>query len=99
MTIEERAAPDADARISGTERAWIEAFSPSGSRAGLAVEGDERLADAVLEALRLGAAAAASSAGRLAAPGRSSLARRSCARRAAAARAAPPSAEPAPSRR
>jgi DNA-binding HxlR family transcriptional regulator len=49
MTIEERNAPDADVRISGGERAWVDAFSPSGSRDGLTVEGDERLADAVIE--------------------------------------------------
>ena len=61
MTIEERdEAGEADARVSGAERAWIEAFSPSGSRAGLKVEGDERLADAVLEAC--GAAGGASGA-------------------------------------
>ena len=50
MTIEERDAPgDAGARVTGAESAWIEAFSPSGGRSGLTVEGDERLADAVLE--------------------------------------------------
>src|SRR3712207_3733080 len=36
MTIEERPAPEADARITGSEHAWIEAFSPSGARSGLA---------------------------------------------------------------
>jgi DNA-binding HxlR family transcriptional regulator len=50
MTIEEDAAPDADARVSGPERAWIEAFGPEGSRAGLEIEGDDALADAVLSA-------------------------------------------------
>jgi DNA-binding HxlR family transcriptional regulator len=50
MTIDERdEAGDADARVKGSERAWVEAFSPNGSRAGLTFEGDERLADAVLE--------------------------------------------------
>jgi DNA-binding HxlR family transcriptional regulator len=49
MAIEERPAPDADVSISGPERAWIEAFSPSASRAGLTVEGDASVADAVLE--------------------------------------------------
>ncbi len=60
MTIEERTAPDADVRVSGPEHAWIEAFSPSGSRAGLAFEGDERLAEVVLEVC--GAVAGATSA-------------------------------------
>ena len=50
MTIEEQATPDADARITGSEQDWITALSPNGSRSGLAVEGDERLADAMLEA-------------------------------------------------
>jgi DNA-binding HxlR family transcriptional regulator len=49
MTIEEQPAPDADARVSGDERAWIEAFSPGGSRSSLTFEGDERLATAVLD--------------------------------------------------
>jgi hypothetical protein len=61
MRIEERAeAGDADARVSGSERAWIDAFSPSGSRSGLTFEGDAAVADGVLEAC--GAAAAAGSA-------------------------------------
>ena len=61
MTIGERDAPgEAEARISGSERAWIEAFSPNGSRSGLTVEGDTTIADAVLEAC--GAAAGASGA-------------------------------------
>ena len=61
MTIEERDAPgDAGARVTGAESAWIEAFSPSGSRSGLTFEGDERLADAVLEVC--GAAAGAGGA-------------------------------------
>ena len=49
MTIEERPAPDADVRISGSERAWIDAFSPTGSRDGLTVEGDAAIADVVLD--------------------------------------------------
>lgn len=50
MTLVERSAADADARVSGSERAWIDAFSPNGSRAGLTIVGDERLADTVLSA-------------------------------------------------
>ena len=49
MTIEERPAPDADVRVSGPEPAWVEAFSPAGSRHGLTVEGDAAIADAVLD--------------------------------------------------
>lgn len=50
MALAERSAADADARVSGSERAWIDAFSPNGSRAGLSIVGDERLADTVLSA-------------------------------------------------
>ncbi len=58
LTIAERDEPgDADARVSGSERAWVEAFSPSGGRSGLTYEGDERLADAVLELCGAGGAA------------------------------------------
>jgi DNA-binding HxlR family transcriptional regulator len=61
MRIEERAqAGDAEARVAGNERAWIDAFSPNGSRGGLTFEGDQALADDVLEAC--GALAAAKSA-------------------------------------
>ena len=59
MTIEEQADPDADARVSGDERAWIEAFGPGGSRAGLAIEGNASLAGLVLDACAAPAAAAA----------------------------------------
>ena len=48
MTITEAETPDADARIAGSERAWIDAFGPAANRRGLEVQGDERLADAVL---------------------------------------------------
>jgi DNA-binding HxlR family transcriptional regulator len=58
MSIEEQAAPEADTRISGSEQEWIEALSPNGSTTSLAVEGDARLAEAVLEACGSGAVAA-----------------------------------------
>jgi DNA-binding HxlR family transcriptional regulator len=56
VAIEERPAPEADASVAGPERAWIEAFSPSSSPAGLTIEGDAALAAAVLDLC--GAAAA-----------------------------------------
>jgi DNA-binding HxlR family transcriptional regulator len=63
LRIEERDAPgDADARVTGSERAWIEAFSPSGGRSGLTVEGDQSLAEAVLEVCGPAAAAVRTSA-------------------------------------
>ena len=50
MLIEERDQPgEADARVSGSEAAWVDAFSPNGTRAGLTSEGDEQLAEGVLE--------------------------------------------------
>lgn len=51
VTLEERAEPEADAHVSGTERAWIDALVPEGAANGLEVRGDARLATAVLEGL------------------------------------------------
>ena len=48
MTIDEQPAPDADVLISGSERAWTDAFSPSANRAGLSIEGDAAVAGVVL---------------------------------------------------
>ena len=61
LSLAEEEASNADATITGSESEWVEAFSPSGSRAPLKVEGDDRLAEAVLELC--GMAAASSSAG------------------------------------
>lgn len=62
LRIEERAeAGDADARVSGSERAWIEAFSPNGSRSGLTFAGDADVADVVLEVCGANAAARSAS--------------------------------------
>jgi DNA-binding HxlR family transcriptional regulator len=49
LSLSEHEAPEADARVSGSESDWVEAFSPSGSRSGLQVEGDARLAESVLD--------------------------------------------------
>jgi hypothetical protein len=49
LRLQEQAAPDADAHVTGSERAWIEAFSPDGSRDGLTIEGDATLAETVLD--------------------------------------------------
>ncbi len=49
VRIEERSAPDAAARVTGSERTWIEALGPSGSRADLDIEGDRSLANLVLD--------------------------------------------------
>jgi len=49
VSIEERSAPDARARIMGSERAWIEALGPAGSRVDLDIEGDRGLANMMLD--------------------------------------------------
>jgi DNA-binding HxlR family transcriptional regulator len=49
VRIEERPAPEARARVSGTERAWIEALGPASSRVDLDLEGDRALANLVLD--------------------------------------------------
>jgi len=52
VRIEEREAPDADARVSGPERSWIDAFAPDGSLDALEIDGDRRLAESLLSLLR-----------------------------------------------
>jgi DNA-binding HxlR family transcriptional regulator len=49
--FEERAAPEADAHISGPERAWVEALGPDPSRTELEISGDRRLAEELLDNL------------------------------------------------
>jgi HxlR-like helix-turn-helix len=56
VDIAEREESDADARVSGPQRAWIDAFRPDGDRSGLTVEGDRRLAETLLDGIA-GAAA------------------------------------------
>jgi DNA-binding HxlR family transcriptional regulator len=52
VRIEEREAPEADARVSGPERSWIDAFAPDGSLDALEIDGDRRLAEMLLSLLR-----------------------------------------------
>jgi DNA-binding HxlR family transcriptional regulator len=52
VRIEEREAPEADARVSGPERSWIDAFAPDGSLDALEIGGDRRLAETLLSLLR-----------------------------------------------
>jgi DNA-binding HxlR family transcriptional regulator len=49
VRIEERAAPEARSRVSGTERAWIEALGPIASRVDLDIDGDRAIANTVLD--------------------------------------------------
>jgi DNA-binding HxlR family transcriptional regulator len=51
VIIEERADDEASAKIIGTERNWVDALVPEGSRDGLEVTGNTRLTDAVLDGL------------------------------------------------
>jgi DNA-binding HxlR family transcriptional regulator len=51
VTFGEHPVPDADCRISGEPRAWIEAFGPDADRGGLEITGDARQAKALLDAL------------------------------------------------
>jgi hypothetical protein len=51
VVLAERAEPEAGARITGTERAWVDALAPEGSRDALEVDGDKRLATVVLDGL------------------------------------------------
>jgi hypothetical protein len=51
VEIAERSAPEADARIAGPERAWIEALGPDASRTELEITGDRAIATAFLDAL------------------------------------------------
>jgi hypothetical protein len=51
VTVEERSTRSADARVSGSERAWVEAFGPAARRDGLRISGDRKLAKAVLDGL------------------------------------------------
>ena len=58
VTINEGPATNAEARVAGTERDWIDAFGPSADRSGLSVSGDERLAAIVLDGVSASAARA-----------------------------------------
>ncbi len=51
MSVEEHARPDADARIAGTEAAWIAALGPEADSSGLEVTGSARIAEALLSGL------------------------------------------------
>ena len=53
--LAERSAPEADAKIAGPERAWVEALGPDASRTELEITGDREIADAFLDALAPGA--------------------------------------------
>ena len=51
VAYEERSAPEADARIEGPERAWVEAFGLDASRTELEISGDAAIAERLLDFL------------------------------------------------
>lgn len=51
VTVEERSAERADARVTGTSEDWVKAFSPERDRSALQVSGEESLAEALLNGL------------------------------------------------
>jgi DNA-binding HxlR family transcriptional regulator len=56
VEIEEREEPRADARVSGSHKAWIAALGPDADRSGLNIEGDRSLAEALLDGVSAAAA-------------------------------------------
>ena len=56
VEIEEREEPDADARVSGSHKAWVAALSPEGDRSGLEITGDHGLAKTLLDGIAATAA-------------------------------------------
>src|SRR5204863_736463 len=51
VRVEERDDENADARVSGPQKAWIAAFGPDASRSALKIEGNRKLAEALLDEL------------------------------------------------
>jgi DNA-binding HxlR family transcriptional regulator len=51
VEVEERPEPGADARVSGSQGAWMAALGPDGDRSGLDISGDRRLVETLLDAL------------------------------------------------
>lgn len=56
VEMQEREAPDPDARVTGPHAAWIRAFGPGHDRSGLTITGSRELAHELLEGLRDGRA-------------------------------------------
>jgi HxlR-like helix-turn-helix protein len=51
VAIAERTEPDADAHVTGTDKAWVDAFGPEADRSGLELSGDVALAERLLDGL------------------------------------------------
>jgi DNA-binding HxlR family transcriptional regulator len=59
VMVAERVAEHADARVIGSIRAWVKAFSPEGDRSSLEMTGNRKLAGELLDGLALSAPAGA----------------------------------------
>jgi DNA-binding HxlR family transcriptional regulator len=59
VVIDERPAEHADARVTGSAKAWVKAFSPEGDRSGLELTGNRKLAGELLDGLALASPSAA----------------------------------------
>jgi DNA-binding HxlR family transcriptional regulator len=57
VMVQERVAEHADARVIGSVRAWVKAFSPGGDRSSLEMIGNRKLAGELLDGLALSATA------------------------------------------
>jgi DNA-binding HxlR family transcriptional regulator len=66
VVVDEQAAERADARVSGSTRAWIKAFSPEGDRSDLRITGSRKLAGELLSGLALASPGAVDAATRAA---------------------------------
>jgi DNA-binding HxlR family transcriptional regulator len=62
VTISESSEGGADAGVSGTAQAWVNALSPAGDRSGLRHSGDRKLADQLLDRFVLAASESAAAA-------------------------------------
>jgi len=51
VSVEERSAERADARVTGTSEEWVKAFSPERDRSALRISGEQPLAEVLLDGL------------------------------------------------
>jgi DNA-binding HxlR family transcriptional regulator len=62
LSYHEHRVESPDARIAGSQQAWVEAFGPNRDRHGLSIDGDRAMADALMDALGASTGAAAAAA-------------------------------------
>ncbi|MBV8944478.1 MAG: helix-turn-helix transcriptional regulator [Solirubrobacterales bacterium] len=66
ISVEERSADGADARVAGATEHWVSAFSPGRDRSGLQLTGNQQLAETLLDVLAAGGRRASTGAQRAA---------------------------------